>query len=143
VIETDVATSIRMGRIRQRDTEPERVIRSWLWSRGLRYRICDRKLPGSPDIANRSSKWAVFVHGCFWHDHRNCPAATKPKRNAGFWAEKISANAVRDRRKREALEALNFDVAVVWECEAKALRKTGRPPASLNRFLRRLDRARQ
>jgi DNA mismatch endonuclease (patch repair protein) len=82
--------------------------------------VNNRDLPGSPDIANRSKKWAVFVHGCFWHRHDGCPRTTMPRRNREFWAEKFRANIRRDRKVIERLEACGYLVLIVWECEANA-----------------------
>ena len=111
------STSARMKRIRQRDTAPELAVRRALTDLGVRYRLCPIDLPGRPDLANRSKRWAVFVHGCFWHHHRGCRLATIPKSNRKFWIEKLAGNARRDAAKTQALQALGFRVFVVWECE--------------------------
>lgn len=116
-LDVDEATSRRLARIRQHDTKPEQIARSMLRALGLRYRIKNRDLPGSPDAANRSQHWAVFVHGCFWHAHRGCPRATVPKRNHEFWAAKFAANRARDARAVAELRAAGFRVVVLWECE--------------------------
>jgi DNA mismatch endonuclease (patch repair protein) len=113
----DVATSLRLSKIRQKDTTPERLVRTLLSGLGLRFRVGNRDLPGSPDIANRSARWAVFVHGCFWHSHRGCKAATVPKRNRAFWVAKFAANVERDAVAVAALRRRGFRVVVVWECE--------------------------
>ena len=118
---TDAATSARMKRIRQRDTNPELLFRRWLWNRGIRFTTSNRDLPGSPDLANRTRRWAVFVHGCFWHGHRGCIRFRIPKRNAEFWREKIKKNIQRDHRKNDELAALGFHVLTVWECEVANL----------------------
>lgn len=118
----DPETSTRMGGIRQRDTEPELIVRRALTAHGLRFRTKNRDLPGSPDVANRSGAWAVFVHGCYWHRHPGCRRATTPKRNTDFWVAKFEANVARDRRSKQALEALGYTVLVVWECEAEGTR---------------------
>lgn len=86
---------------------------------GKGYTIRNRDLPGSPDIANRKRGWAIFVHGCFWHQHPGCRKATIPKQNAEFWAEKFAQNRLRDARQVAALAALGFSVIVVWECECR------------------------
>jgi DNA mismatch endonuclease (patch repair protein) len=112
----------RMRRIRQRDTEPEMLLRKQLTSWGIRYRVCPQSLPGRPDIANVTRRWAVFVHGCFWHGHRGCSLATIPKTNREFWCAKLSANRARDRTKRLALEAMGFHVVEVWQCQLGDLR---------------------
>jgi DNA mismatch endonuclease, patch repair protein len=114
-----------MGAVGQKDTPPELAVRRILRALGFRYRIRNRDLPGSPDIANRKRRWAVFVHGCFWHGHRHCPKTKGgkggriPKRNRDFWFKKIQDNRARDSRAVESLEAMGFCVEVVWECELK------------------------
>ena len=85
---------------------------------GHRYRVRNRDLPGSPDVANRSRRWAVFVHGCYWHRH-GCKATTTPKRNRAFWEAKFARNVERDAESAAALRKLGFTVVVVWECETK------------------------
>ncbi len=115
----DSATSERMGGIRQRGTAAELVVRQALTRAGLRYRVHNRDLPGNPDIANRTRRWVVFVHGCFWHRHRGCKRATTPTRNQSFWMAKFEANIKRDRRAIRALQKLEYRVVVVWECEAE------------------------
>lgn len=109
----------RMKRQRQRDTRPELIVRKVLHRLGMRYRTHNRELPGSPDIANRGRRWAVFVHGCYWHHHEGCPRATIPRNNRDFWIEKFEANRARDARKTAELERLGYEVIVVWECETK------------------------
>jgi DNA mismatch endonuclease (patch repair protein) len=119
-----------MQRVRQRGTPAERIVAEVCRDLGLRYRLNVRSLPGSPDLANKARRWAIFVHGCFWHQHPGCPKATMPKRNAAFWREKFEANRRRDAAKLEALRSAGFSVAVVWECET----------ADLGRLRRRLQR---
>ena len=119
VLQTTAVTSERMGRVRQRDTGPEMRVRRVVAAMGLRYRTSNRDLPGSPDLANRTRKWALFVHGCFWHQHRGCQAATVPKSNRGFWEAKFSANRERDLRVRKELEARGFAVTIIWECQTQ------------------------
>lgn len=114
----DQETSRRLARFGHETSEPERVVRRLLSSSGLRFRNRNRDLPGSPDAANRSRKWAVFVHGCYWHHHAGCRRATVPTRNRAFWLAKFRDNRRRDRRVVSQLEADGFTVAVVWECEA-------------------------
>lgn len=106
-----------MRLVRQRDTAPEVQLRSLLHAWGLRFRVCARGLPGRPDVVNRRRRWAVFVHGCFWHGHRGCRLATIPKTNTEFWQRKIEANRARDARKLRGLKDLGFLVLVVWQCE--------------------------
>ena len=113
----DQATSRRLARFGHETSTPERVVRSFLSSAGLRFRTSNRDLPGSPDVANRTKKWAVFVHGCYWHHHTGCYRATVPTRNRAFWLAKFRDNRRRDRRVVSELERQGFTVSVVWECE--------------------------
>lgn len=135
VVVVDPATSKRMGGVRQRNTSPELIVRGVLYSFGLRYRTNNRDLPGSPDIANRSHQWAVFVHGCFWHRHPGCHLTTTPRRNRDFWVAKFNTNKKRDRRVQAELRDQGYRVLVVWECET-------RDEASLKRRLKRELRSR-
>ncbi|HEX7830733.1 MAG TPA: very short patch repair endonuclease [Thermoanaerobaculia bacterium] len=113
----DAETSARLGRVRQHGTSAEMAVRKLLHALGRRFRIHNRDLAGSPDIANRSRKWAVFVHGCFWHRHADCKRATTPSRNREFWLQKFEANVARDARVQATLREQGYRVMVVWECE--------------------------
>jgi DNA mismatch endonuclease Vsr len=106
-----------MARVRQSGTAAELVVAASLRSLGASYRVNVRRLPGSPDFANRKRKWAVFVHGCFWHHHARCKRATVPKSNQKFWREKFTANRMRDKRAVLELTRSGYRVAVIWECE--------------------------
>lgn len=106
-----------MSRIRSEDTKPEWVLRSGLHRLGFRFRLRDKSLPGRPDLVFAKYGAVVFVHGCFWHRHRNCRSASVPKSNAAFWQEKFDRNVARDRRNRRQLGKLGWRVRVVWECE--------------------------
>jgi DNA mismatch endonuclease (patch repair protein) len=114
---TDPETSARLGRIRQRDTAAELAVRRIIHQLGHRFRVGNRDLPGSPDIANRKRHWAIFVNGCFWHRHNGCSRATTPKRNREFWEAKFEANIVRDRRVASTLHELGYKTITIWECE--------------------------
>jgi len=107
-----------MARVRQRGTAAEIAVGSALRSMGIAYRLNVRSLPGSPDFANKTKKWAVFVHGCFWHHHTGCVRATVPKTNESFWRDKFDTNRRRDARAVRELRKRGFRVAVVWECRA-------------------------
>lgn len=115
----DPATSRRMADIRQHGTKPELIVRRIVTALGHRYRVKNRDLPGSPDLANRSRGWAIFVHGCYWHRHEGCRLATTPKRNREFWVAKFERNVARDRQAVRDLEELGFAVLVIWECETR------------------------
>jgi DNA mismatch endonuclease, patch repair protein len=113
----DPATSARLGSVRQHGTEPELTVRKALHRLGYRYRTNGRQLPGRPDIVNRAGRWAIFVHGCFWHHHAGCRRATIPKNNTSFWIAKFAANKARDRRSVLELKDDGFAVLTLWECE--------------------------
>ena len=108
-----------MAGIRQHATAPELEVRRVLRELGIAYRIRNRDLPGSPDLANRSRKWAVFVHGCFWHRHKGCYRTTTPTRNRKLWEEKFAANIARDAAGASELRKRGFLVVAVWECETR------------------------
>ena len=103
-----------MSRIRSKDTKPELLVRKGLHARGFRFRLQDRNLPGRPDIVLPKYGVAIMVNGCFWHRHRGCQYATKPKSNAEFWETKIARNKHRDEVTSAHLEALGWTVIIVW-----------------------------
>ena len=114
----DSATRSRMmSRIRGKDTQPEWRVRRCLHRAGLRYRLHVRGLPGTPDLVFPGARTAVFVHGCFWHQHPGCPLAARPDTNASFWREKLQANIDRDARVAKELRELGWQVESIWECE--------------------------
>jgi DNA mismatch endonuclease (patch repair protein) len=108
--------SWNMSRIRGKNTSPELVVRSLLHGVGLRFRLHRRDLPGCPDIVLPRYRTVLFVHGCFWHRHKNCPFAYTPKSRTGFWKTKFERNLARDRRVSHQLRRLGWRVIVVWEC---------------------------
>ena len=108
-----------MSRIRGRNTKPEILVRKGLYARGFRFRLQDRKLPGRPDIVLAKYGVAIMVNGCFWHGHKGCRFATRPKSNKEFWELKIARNRHRDEVTTAHLEALGWHVITVWECELK------------------------
>lgn len=111
--------SYNMSRIRSKDTKPEILVRSYLFSKGLRFRKNDKRYPGSPDIVLPKYKTMVFVHGCFWHLHDGCKYARMPKSNVEYWKKKLYRNRERDERNQKELEELGWNVITVWECELK------------------------
>ncbi len=118
---TDTVTKARrseiMSLVRGKDTKPEIKVRSFLHRKGLRYRLHANNLPGKPDMVLPKYKTVVFIHGCFWHGHKNCKLARVPKSNIEFWNEKIQGNARRDEANKIKLNALGWRVLTVWECE--------------------------
>lgn len=114
-----------MAGIRGKDTRPEMILRRGLHARGFRFRLHDRRLPGSPDLVFPGRRAAVFVHGCFWHGHA-CPLFRLPATRQEFWRAKIEGNAARDKAAEAALLADGWRVFTIWEC---ALKGRGRLPA--------------
>lgn len=108
-----------MGRIRSKDTMPEVKTRSAVYSLGRRFRIHVADLPGKPDLANKRWRWAIFVHGCFWHSHEGCQLASKPRSNTAYWSDKLARNQARDAAHQQALRKLGFNVLTVWECDTR------------------------
>jgi DNA mismatch endonuclease (patch repair protein) len=128
----DRATRSRMmAGIRGKDTKPERVVRTWLHRRGLRFRLHNRKLAGRPDLVFARHRVVLFVHGCFWHQHPGCRFAYTPTSNRAFWAEKLGGNVERDRRNAAALEAAGWRVLTVWECETRGSARLDRLAAEI------------
>lgn len=121
---TDIVNSETRSRmmagIKGRDTRPEIAVRRYLHAAGLRFRVNDRRLPGTPDLVFRRWRVAVFVHGCFWHRHPGCPYTTTPATRAEFWSTKFNANMERDDRNLAALESLGWSALVIWECESRS-----------------------
>lgn len=107
-----------MSGIRGTDTKPELIIRKGLHALGWRYRLHDRRLPGSPDLVFRPLKAVIFVNGCFWHGH-DCHLFKWPKSRPEFWREKISGNIRRDYRVRDQLLEQGWRICVVHECMLK------------------------
>lgn len=112
-----------MSRICGKNTKPEEMVRKYLFSRGLRYRKNDKKLPGKPDIVLPKYRTIVFVHGCFWHMHEGCRYFVLPSTNTEFWKNKLEGNRERDRKVQNELKDAGWRVLIVWECELKKDRR--------------------
>lgn len=108
-----------MAAIHSASTKPELKLRRALWRLGFRYRVNDKRLPGKPDIVLPKYKTVIFIHGCFWHGHKDCKFYTVPKTNTDFWTAKISRNQERDQEEWRQLEAKGWSVIIVWECQLK------------------------
>lgn len=111
--------SEQMARVASRDTKPELFVRAAVTSLGRRYRINVVALPGAPDLANKHQGWAIFVHGCFWHQHQGCRLASSPRSNTDYWAPKLARNQDRDAENFRRLTAQGFRVLILWECECR------------------------
>jgi len=115
-----VTRSYNMSRIKGTNTKPEMLVRKFLFSKGFRYRINDKKLPGKPDIVLPKYKTVIFVNGCFWHGHENCKYFKLPKTRTEWWKEKIEKNIENDLTKQSQLFNLGYRVLIIWECEIKS-----------------------
>lgn len=120
-----------MARVRGKDTALEKAVRSLLHRLGFRFRLHRTDLPGTPDIVMPGRRTVLFVHGCFWHQHTNCPSAKRPASNRVYWDRKLDRNMLRDSANKRALKKLDWKVIIVWECQTKNV-------ATLRGRLRRL-----
>lgn len=105
-----------MAKIRGDETQPEIVVRKFLFSKGYRFRKNVKTLPGKPDIVLPKYKAVIFVHGCFWHKHKNCKKAQLPETRKEFWEKKISGNVGRDKKNIMHLKKTGWQVIVLWQC---------------------------
>lgn len=105
-----------MSKIGGKNTKPEILVRKFLFSKGFRYRINVKTLPGKPDIVLPKYKTVIFINGCFWHGH-NCKKGKLPSSNIDFWKEKISNNKSRDDKNSDLLIKLGWKVIIIWQCE--------------------------
>lgn len=111
--------SRNMRAVGQKNTKPEIEVRRLLHRMGFRFRLHRRDLPGSPDIFLPRYQTAVFVHGCFWHGHKECARSRLPATRTQYWKAKQDSNRQRDRRNQAELESQGIKVLTVWECELK------------------------
>lgn len=122
-----------MSRIRSRNTRPELRVRSIVHALGFRFRLNVKGLPGKPDLVLAKYKAAIFVNGCFWHQHLGCKRSFIPKTNVDYWTLKLEGNAKRDEKNIKELQGLGFRVLVIWECTLKDIPKL---EEMISKFLR-------
>ena len=120
VFSKDVRSRL-MSRIRSKDTGPEKRVRSLMHSMGLRFRLHDTRLHGKPDVVLKKHRTAVFIHGCFWHQHQGCGKAKRPQSNREFWDMKLNRNMERDKIVENVIIQMGWSCLVIWECETKSL----------------------
>ena len=111
--------SYNMSRIRNKDTKPEIIVRKFLFSKGFRYRLYDKKLPGKPDLVLSKYKTVIFIQGCFWHGHEGCKYFVIPKTRTEWWLNKINGNKQKDIENFNTLLSLGWRVLTIFECELK------------------------
>ncbi|MBW8684690.1 very short patch repair endonuclease [Chitinophaga rhizophila] len=126
--------SHNMSQIKGKNTKPEMLVRRFLFSKGFRYRLHSKGLPGKPDLVFPKHKTVIFIHGCFWHAHTNCRYSVIPKTRTDWWREKIIGNVNRDIEKSILLNQMGWRVLTIWECELKSSRKE----ETLNNLLKEL-----
>lgn len=132
---TEKARSENMKRIRSKDTKPEKMVRSLLFRLGYRFRLHRKDLPGRPDIVMPSRKIAIFVQGCFWHQHLNCTRAVLPKSHQDYWHVKLNKNIQRDIRTRDELTQLGWRVLWIWECALKNKESRASLPEEISKWI--------
>lgn len=111
--------SNNMSRVKSKNTQPELLVRRFLFSKGLKYRLYDKNLPGKPDIVLPKYNTIIFIHGCFWHGHENCKLSELPKTRTEFWFTKIQNNKIRDERNINQLKKIGWNVLIIYSCELK------------------------
>jgi len=105
-----------MASIKSKDTKPELLIRRFLFKLGFRYRLHVTNLPGKPDLVLSKYKLVIFVHGCFWHRHKDCKLTYVPRSNVDKWLKKFSENVCRDTNQVQRLISSGWKVLIIWEC---------------------------
>lgn len=114
-----------MSKIKGKNTKPEMILRSELFKQGFRFRIHQNDLPGKPDIVLSKYRTVIFVHGCFWHYHKDCSEGRIPSSNSEVWRIKLLKTVSKDINNTNLLIGLGWKVLVVWECEIeKSFEKT-------------------
>lgn len=111
--------SYNMSRIKGKDTKPEMIVRKFLFSKGFRYRLHVKNLPGKPDIVLPKYKTVIFIHGCFWHGHEGCKYFVVPKTRREWWLEKFNKNKQKDKESELQLKEAGWSVFIIWECNLK------------------------
>lgn len=118
-VHTKKQRSYNMSQIKGKNTKPEMLVRRFLHANGFRYRLHVKTLPGKPDIVLPKYKTVVFVHGCFWHGHKNCRFFKIPKTRTKWWTAKIDRNKANDEKAVRVLKKEGWKVINLWECKLK------------------------
>lgn len=108
-----------MSHIHSKNTRPEKLIRTTLFKAGFRYRICDKRYPGKPDLIFPRYYAVIFINGCFWHAHEGCKYFVFPKSNQEFWKKKFESNKRRDVENLKYYQEQCWRVCLVWECSIR------------------------
>ena len=111
--------SDNMRQIRSKDTAPELILRRLAYAMGYRFRLHRKDLPGKPDLVFSARKKVVFLHGCFWHQHKGCREGRLPGTRREYWQPKLARNQERDALSEAALRLLGWGVLTLWECQVE------------------------
>jgi DNA mismatch endonuclease (patch repair protein) len=106
-----------MSKVKGVKTGPEIIVRKFLHAKGLRYRLYNKKLPGTPDLTLAKYNTVIFGNGCFWHGHKGCKKSNLPKTKTEWWKEKIEKTIERDKISKRTLKKLGWNIIGIWECE--------------------------
>lgn len=115
--------SYNMSQIKGKNTKPEILVRKFLFSKGFRYRLHVRNLPGKPDIVLPKYKTIIFINGCFWHGHIGCRYFVLPKTRTEWWSYKIEATKIRDKEALTKLAESDWNTITIWECQLEKNRQ--------------------
>lgn len=134
-VHTKEQRSFNMSQIKSKNTKPEMLVRRFLHAHGFRYKLHDKTLPGKPDIVLPKYKTVIFIHGCFWHGHKDCKYFVVPKTRTDWWMNKINGNIANDKKAITALKKEGWKIIVLWECDLKpkTFEKT------LNKLIKSID----
>ena len=123
-----------MSSIKGRNTSPEKIVRRCLRKLGYSFKKYSEDLPGNPDIVLKKLRKVIFIHGCFWHSHKNCNRAALPSTNKPFWEKKIKGNALRDESIKRKLWRHGWKILTIWQCRLKNLEKVEK---RINTFIKK------
>ncbi len=133
-IHSKATRSYNMSQIKGKNTKPELLVRRFLFSKGFRFRLHSKHLPGKPDIILAKYKTVVFINGCFWHGHKGCRYFVIPKTRTKWWLDKISGNKRRDLENFRKLTSLGWKVINIFECRLKS----GKRDKTLNELISKI-----
>jgi DNA mismatch endonuclease (patch repair protein) len=134
-VHTKEIRSYNMSMIKGKNTKPEMLVRKFLFANCYRYKLHDKSLPGKPDIVLPKYKTVIFVHGCYWHGHKNCKYFVVPKTRTEWWLNKINGNIANDEKAAKALKKQGWKIITIWECHLKSPKVA----KTLNTLLKKLS----
>jgi DNA mismatch endonuclease (patch repair protein) len=113
-----------MSHIRSSETKPEIIFRKALWKWGIRYRKNVRGLFGTPDIAIKKYKIAIFIDGDFWHGNdwkkkRFSSQEALLTSYSDYWQKKIKRNIERDMEVNRYYKKIGWTILRFWTSETE------------------------